>query len=64
MSWIVECLNRAWRYAVTAWKELGETTRGCAEVNGGVSGGEEIVKLRSDICLERKWRSQKFGAGP
>ena len=48
---------------MTAWKELGETTRGCAEVNGGVSGGEEIVKLRSDIGLEREWGSQKFGAG-
>jgi hypothetical protein len=44
-------------------EELGETTRGCAEVNGGGSCCEEIVELGGDIGFERGWGSQKFGAG-
>ena len=44
-------------------EELGETTSGCAEVNGGGPGGEEIIELRGDISLERGWGSQIFGAG-
>ena len=39
-------------------EDLGETARGCAEVDGGGSGGEEIVELRGDVGLEQGWRSE------
>ena len=39
-------------------EDLGETACGCAEVDGGGSGGEEIVELWGDVGLEQGWRGK------